>query len=95
MRFDVGLASAQDAVYVATPSYRHREFVIPALEAGIHVLLEKTIGTDEADCLAMIEASRRTGARLMIAYRLHCEPGTLDMIERVHAGNFGEPRLFT
>ncbi|PYB78206.1 glucose-fructose oxidoreductase [Pseudomonas sp. LB-090624] len=84
-----------DAVYVATPNFRHREFVIPALEAGIHVLLEKPMGTSEADCQAMIEAAQRTGAKLMIAYRLHCEPGTLDMIERVHAGNFGEPRLFT
>lgn len=84
-----------DAVYVATPNFRHREFVIPALEAGIHVLLEKPMGTREADCLAMIEAARRSGAKLMIAYRLHCEPGTLDMIERVHAGHFGDPRLFT
>ncbi|MGE8061201.1 Gfo/Idh/MocA family protein [Pseudomonas sp. NPDC089547] len=84
-----------DAVYVATPNFRHREFVIPALEAGIHVLVEKPMATNETDCQAMIEASRRTGARLMIAYRLHSEPGTLDMIERVHAGNFGEPRLFT
>lgn len=90
------LASGEiDAVYVATPNFRHREFVVPALEAGIHVLLEKPMVTTEADCLAMIEAAKRSGAKLMVAYRLHCEPGTLDMIGRVHAGNFGEPRLFT
>lgn len=88
-------AGEVDAVYVATPNFRHREFVIPALEAGIHVLLEKPMGTSEADCKAMIEAANRSGAKLMIAYRLHCEPGTLDMIERVHAGHFGDPRLFT
>lgn len=84
-----------DAVYVATPNFRHREFVVPALEAGIHVLLEKPMGVSEADCQAMIDAAQRSGAKLMIAYRLHCEPGTLDMVERVHAGNFGDPRLFT
>ncbi|MBK4997864.1 Gfo/Idh/MocA family oxidoreductase [Pseudomonas sp. S31] len=84
-----------DAVYVATPNFRHREFVVPALEAGIHVLLEKPMATTEADCLAMIEAAKRSGAKLMIAYRLHSEPGTLDMIGRVQAGNFGDPRLFT
>ncbi|MBJ9975827.1 Gfo/Idh/MocA family oxidoreductase [Pseudomonas sp. S75] len=84
-----------DAVYIATPNFRHREFVVPALEAGIHVLLEKPMATNEADCKAMIEAAQRSGAKLMIAYRLHCEPGTLDMVERVHAGNFGDPRLFT
>lgn len=84
-----------DALYIATPNFRHREFVVPALEAGIHVLLEKPMGISEADCKAMIEASKRTGAKLMVAYRLHCEPGTLDMIERVHKGDFGDPRLFT
>lgn len=90
------LASGEvDAVYVATPNFLHRQFVVPALEAGIHVLLEKPMATNEADCQAMIEASKRSGAKLMIAYRLHCEPGTLEMIERVHNGEFGDPRLFT
>ena len=84
-----------DAVYVATPNFLHRQFVVPALEAGIHVLLEKPMATNEQDCQAMIDASKRSGAKLMIAYRLHCEPGTLEMIERVQAGEFGEPRLFT
>jgi predicted dehydrogenase len=90
------LASGEiDAVYVATPNFLHREFVVPALEAGIHVLLEKPMATNEADCQAMLEAQKKAGAKLMVAYRLHCEPGTLEMIERVHAGDFGEPRLFT
>lgn len=90
------LASGEvDAVYVATPNFLHRQFVVPALEAGIHVLLEKPMATNEADCQAMIEASKRSGAKLMIAYRLHCEPGTLEMIERVQAKEFGDPRLFT
>jgi len=94
--FPALLASGEiDAVYVATPNFRHREFVVPALEAGIHVLLEKPMATNEEDCRAMIDAARRSGAKLMIAYRLHCEPGTLEMIERVQAGDFGDPRLFT
>ena len=90
------LASGEvDAVYIATPNFLHRQFAVPALEAGIHVLLEKPMATNEADCQAMLEASQRSGAKLMIAYRLHCEPGTLEMIERVQAGEFGDPRLFT
>lgn len=84
-----------DAVYVATPNFYHREFVVAALEAGIHVLLEKPMATTEADCKAMIEAADKSGAKLMIAYRLHSEPGTVEMIQRVHAGDFGDPRLFT
>jgi predicted dehydrogenase len=90
------LASGEvDAVYIATPNFLHRQFVVPALEAGIHVLLEKPMATNEADCRAMIEAQQRSSAKLMIAYRLHCEPGTLEMIELVQAGELGDPRLFT
>lgn len=90
------LASGEiDAVYVATPNFDHREFVLAALEAGIHVLLEKPMASSEEDCLAMLRAAENSAAKLMIAYRLHCEPGTVEMIERVQAGDFGDPRLFT
>lgn len=90
------LASGEiDAVYVATPNFLHREFVVPALKAGIHVLLEKPMAANEDDCKAMLAAAQRSNAKFMIAYRLHSEPGTLEMIERVHAGDFGRPRLFT
>ncbi|WP_263143792.1 Gfo/Idh/MocA family oxidoreductase [Pseudomonas alcaligenes] len=84
-----------DAVYVATPNFLHRQFVLPALKAGIHVLLEKPAETSEAAAWEIVEAARASRAKLMVAYRLHHEPGMLEIIERVHAGEFGEPRLFT
>jgi hypothetical protein len=31
----------------------------------------------------------------MIAFRLHHEPGTLDVIDRVRKGDFGDPRIFS
>lgn len=91
------LASGEvDAVYVATPVFRHREFAQPALEAGIHVLVEKPMETSVENCRAMIEAAERGGARLMVAYRLHQEPGTLELITRVRdEALVGDPRLFT
>jgi predicted dehydrogenase len=90
------LASGEiDAVYVATPNFLHRDYVVQALEAGIHVLLEKAMAANEEDCQAMIQAAQKSGAKLMVAYRLHSEPGTLEMIQRAHAGDIGEPRLFT
>ncbi|MBM7115557.1 Gfo/Idh/MocA family protein [Archangium primigenium] len=89
------LASGEcDAVYVATPNHLHTPYVIPALEAGIHVLLEKPMATSEADCQAMRAAAKKSGAKLMVAYRLHFEPGTVELIERVRAGEFGRVSLF-
>ena len=84
-----------DAVYVATPNFRHREHAVPALARGIPVLLEKPMATSVADAEAIADAAARSGAKLMIAYRLHCEPGTLDAIARVRAGELGDVRLFS
>lgn len=84
-----------DALYLATPNSRHREFAVPALEAGIHVLLEKPMAPTEEDCQAIITASERSGAKLMIAYRLHFDEGTLSSIQAIRDGAIGEPRIFS
>jgi predicted dehydrogenase len=83
-----------DALYIATPNFGHKEFALPALKAGYHVLLEKPMEIKEEDCKEIWEASKETGAKLMIAYRLHFEPGTLEMIERVRRGDLGEILYF-
>ena len=49
----------------------------------------------EEDCEAIIAASGRSGAKLMIAYRLHFDEATLQSIEAVHSGKIGEPRIFS
>lgn len=84
-----------DAVYIATPNWQHREFAVPALEAGVHVMLEKPMATSEEDCRAIMAAAEASGAKLVIAYRLHFEPANLDAIRLVRTGEIGEPRLFT
>ncbi|MEF2552455.1 Gfo/Idh/MocA family oxidoreductase [Aurantimonas sp. A2-1-M11] len=94
--YDALLTSGEiDAVYVATPNFRHREFAEPALKAGIHVLLEKPMAASLADAEAIEAAARASGAKLMVAYRLHCEPGTLAIVEAIRAGEIGTPRFFT
>ena len=47
------------------------------------------------DCEAILAAQKKSGAKLMIAYRLHHEPGTLDVIDRVRKGDFGDARIFS
>ena len=49
--FPRALASGSfEAIYVATPNWRHAEFVVPALRAGIHVLCEKPMEVSTAKC---------------------------------------------
>ncbi len=84
-----------DAVYLALPNGMHREFAVPALEAGLHVLLEKPMATSEEDCRAIQAAAKASGAKLMVAYRLHFEPATLEALRLVRGEHLGQARLFT
>ncbi|TCU51762.1 oxidoreductase family protein [Novosphingobium sp. PhB57] len=81
-----------DAVYIATPNALHTDFVTAALEAGIHVLLEKPAAASLADAEKIMALQKRSGAKLMIAYRLHHEPGTVEMVARARRGEFGDLR---
>ncbi|ARW15825.1 Gfo/Idh/MocA family protein [Komagataeibacter europaeus] len=84
-----------DAVYLATPNALHRQYAVPVLEAGLHLLLEKPMATSVADCEAILDAQKRGGGKLMIAYRLHCEPGTVELISRCRNGDFGHLMAFS
>lgn len=95
-QFGEAIASGTfDAIYLATPNWRHAEFVIPALKAGIHVLVEKPLEVSTAKCQEILDAAKTSSAKLMVAYRLHFEPATLDTVKRIRDGEVGEVLLFT
>lgn len=94
--YDALLASDRiDAVYIALPNSLHADYTIRALRAGKHALVEKPLAPTVAECEAMITASDASGALLMTAYRLHHEPGTVEVLERIRRGEIGDPRLFS
>lgn len=84
-----------DAVYIALPNHMHPAYTESAAQAGIHVLCEKPMAFDEAECEGMIAAAEKGRVKLMIAYRLHFERGNLNAVEVVNSGKIGEPRIFT
>ena len=93
--YDTLLASGTiDAVYLATPNFDHVDLAVRTLGAGIHLLLEKPMATSIAECERIIAASESSGAKLMIAYRLHHEPGTLRAFEVARSGRLGHLRYF-
>jgi predicted dehydrogenase len=90
------LASGEvDAIYIATPNFRHAEFAIPALNAGVHVLCEKPLEVSSEAAQAILDAQTGSAAKLMVAYRLHFEPDTLDAIARIRNGELGDLVMFT
>jgi glucose-fructose oxidoreductase len=93
--FDACLASgAIDAVYLALPNSLHCEYAVRAARAGMHVLCEKPMALDEAQCEQMEAAARVARVKLMVAYRLHFERANLEAVETARSGRIGEPRLF-
>ncbi len=95
-QFPVLLRSGEiDAIYLGTPNWRHAEFAVPALEAGIHVLLEKPMEVSSEQAERIIGAQKVAGAKLMVAYRLHFEPATVDAIEKVRSGELGDVHIFS
>jgi predicted dehydrogenase len=83
-------SDAIDAAVVSTPNALHAPQTIALLRSGKHVMVEKPMATTVAECDAMIEASRSSGARLMVAHCWRFHPDVLAMRERVVAGAFGE-----
>ena len=58
--FDQCLSSGVDAVYVAVPNHLHKEYSVRAARAGVHVLCEKPMAVNEAECREMIQAAEQS-----------------------------------
>ncbi len=79
-----------DAAIVATPNALHAPQTIRLLQHGKHVLVEKPMATSLAEADAMIEASRASGARLMVAHCWRFRDEVIALRDRIAAGEFGE-----
>jgi predicted dehydrogenase len=82
-----------EIVYVVLPNSMHREYTERAFRAGKHVLCEKPMATNVADCEAMIAAGKAAKKQLMIAYRCQYEPLNLAAMRIMRAGTLGKPRI--
>ncbi|MDE3250302.1 MAG: Gfo/Idh/MocA family oxidoreductase [Bacteroidota bacterium] len=82
-----------DLVYVVLPNSMHKEYTIRAARAGKHVITEKPMATNAADCEAMISACREAGVQLGVGYRLHFEPYNMEMKRLGQEKVFGQVRL--
>ncbi|HEY1125699.1 MAG TPA: Gfo/Idh/MocA family oxidoreductase, partial [Sphingobium sp.] len=82
-----------EIVYIVLPNNMHAEYTIRAFKAGKHVLCEKPMATNIADCEAMIGAGKAAKKQLMIGYRCHYEPLNLAAMRMMRAGTLGKPRI--
>ncbi len=83
-----------DAVYVITPNGLHKDHAIRAARAGKHVICEKPMGINAREGQEMVDACKAANVRLLIGYRMHFEPKTVEVIRMRMAGEFGKPKFF-
>ena len=78
-----------DIVYVVTPNALHPEHAIAAAWAGKHVISEKPMANNVADCNAMITACRVNKVKLSIGSRLQFEPHFDELKRLAREKDFG------
>ena len=78
-----------DIIYIVLPNFMHAEYTIRGFQAGKHVLTEKPMAATPADCQQMIDAGRKAGKKLMVAYRCRYEPYNQEAIRIAHSGDLG------
>jgi len=88
---DLWADGAVDAVYIASPHFRHRDETVAAARAGKHVLCEKPMARDVGECREMIQACADHGVGLGIAYYRRWYPKARKMKELIAQGVIGQP----
>ena len=83
-----------DAVYIITPNALHRDQAIRVARAGKHVICEKPMAVNAREGQDMVDACSEAGVKLLVGYRMHFEPKTLEVIRMRKAGDFGSIRFF-
>jgi predicted dehydrogenase len=83
-----------DAVYVITPNALHHDEVIRVAKAGKHVICEKPMSINASQGQEMIDACKKANVKLLVGYRMHFEPHTLEIIRMRNEGDFGKILFF-
>ena len=83
-----------DAVYVITPNGLHHDHVIRVAKAGKHVICEKPMAINAREGEEMVKACKDAGVKLLVGYRMHFEPRTLEVVDMRRNGEFGKIMFF-
>lgn len=83
-----------DAVYVCTPNSLHHSNVLKIAGAGKHAITEKPMAVNAKEAEEMILACKKAGVKLLVGYRMHFEPKTLEIIRQREAGEYGKVLFF-
>lgn len=79
-----------EAVVVATPVGTHSKFVMDALRAGKHVLVEKPMAISSAECQEMVDEAARRNLRLMVGHTFEYTEAVRKVKQILDEGTLGQ-----
>jgi phthalate 4,5-cis-dihydrodiol dehydrogenase len=79
-----------DAVYIATPNSLHAEHAIIAAKHKKHIIVEKPMAMNLAECDAMNEAADKHGVKLLCGHTHSFDPPIRKIREIVKSGELGK-----
>lgn len=81
-----------EAVDLCLPTHLHKPLAIEALQSGKHVLVEKPMALNAAECDAMLAAAKKAGKVLMVAQVLRFHGAYQALYDMVTSGRLGKVR---
>ncbi|MBC7782754.1 MAG: Gfo/Idh/MocA family oxidoreductase [Burkholderiales bacterium] len=79
-----------DGVSICTPNGVHAEPAIDAAAAGCHVIVEKPMAMNPAECQKMIDTAKKNNVKLAIGFQYRYHANTQYLKRAVDAGQFGD-----
>jgi UDP-N-acetyl-2-amino-2-deoxyglucuronate dehydrogenase len=81
-----------DVVHITTPHATHADLAIAALDAGVHVVLEKPLAHDRAAAARLIAAAERSTARIAVCFQNRYNLAVQRAKEILDSGELGAVR---
>ena len=78
-----------DIVLIATPDHWHALPMIAAVQAGADVYVQKPIGVDVVECLAMLAAARKHERVVQVGTQCRSTPHLIEARELIEEGRLG------
>jgi predicted dehydrogenase len=84
-----------EVIDITLPTPFHTDYVIRALQAGKHVIVEKPLALTVPEADAILEAAGRSPRFLMVAHVIRFWPEYEALHTLIQSGRLGKPRLAT
>ena len=79
-----------DMLIVASTDSTHHDYIIKGLDAGMTVISEKPMTTDEEKCQAIFDAEKRSGNKVIVTFNMRYIPYVQQVWELLRAGEIGD-----